>query len=122
MITAVPTPKVSGAAEKEESGELEHVQQSCIVRAGEQRGERVRQVVMNINDTFWFRDLYWPDSEWKRGGRNTRGDSRMGIADIPALQGGAALAKCAHVGQSRRRTCPLARLLYQHPVTFTAVS
>lgn len=43
------------------------MQKSCIVRAEEQRGERVRQVVMNINDTFWFQDLYWPDSEQKCG-------------------------------------------------------
>lgn len=50
------------------------------------------------------------------------GDSRMGIADIPALQGGAPLANCAHARQSRGRICPLGRLLYQHPVTFTAVS
>lgn len=62
------------------------MQKSCIVRAEEQRGERVRQVVMNINDNFWFQDLYWPDSEQKCGGGNIQGDSRIGLADVPTMQ------------------------------------
>lgn len=51
------------------------------------------------------------------------GDSRMGIADIPAF------ARRRGAGQVRARWSveegdvpPLARPLYQHPVTFRAVS